>query len=88
LNGFSVEALPQKKRSSRSIASILIPKETINMSQNTEHLATQNLHVEELEDRYGLTEEELASASIVCTTCTCTGAEEVEAPAQVEAARF
>jgi phosphopantetheine adenylyltransferase len=58
------------------------------MSHNTENPAVQNLHVEELNDRYGVTEDELASASIVCSTSTCTGAKEAEvADASSEAAR-
>jgi hypothetical protein len=45
--------------------------------------ASQEFVVEELDQLYGITEEELASTSIVCTTCTCTGASEAETPAEV-----
>jgi hypothetical protein len=31
------------------------------------------LLVEELSEQYGITEAELASASVICSTCTCSG---------------
>ena len=47
-----------------------IKKETTNMTNKPETLATTDLTVKELDQTYGVTEEELASVSLVCT-CTC-----------------
>jgi hypothetical protein len=45
------------------------------MMPNKLDRTSEELLVEELSHEFGITETELASASVICSTCTCTGAD-------------
>ena len=49
------------------------------MANKTEYPASRDLRVEELDYLDGITEEEMATVSYVCT-CTCSGGSEEPAP--------